>query len=221
LPRAAGDTTTSQAIYRFFSNPQVQPFQILGSHRAGVLSRIQACSTVLAIQDTTDLNFTSHPKTTGLGYINQTQQQGIKVHSSLAVSGAGQPLGLLHQQCWIRPERSGKKRERKTTPIQDKESYRWLSSLQAAEVGLPQSVQLVHVGDREADIFELFALPRQANSELLIRAEHNRKVQHELGHLIAAINQAPILGSVTLELARIRSGPPELPPCNCEPCRSA
>jgi hypothetical protein len=95
LPRAAGDTTTSQAIYRFFSNPQVQPSQILGSHRAGVLSRIQACSTVLAIQDTTDLNFTSHPKTTGLGYINQTQQQGIKVHSSLAVSGAGQPLGLL------------------------------------------------------------------------------------------------------------------------------
>ncbi len=166
------------------------------------MTRIQACSTVLAIQDTTDLNFTSHPKTTGLGYINQTQQQGIKVHSSFAVSGAGKPLGLLHQQCWTRTERSGKKRKRKTTPIQDKESYRWLTSLQAAEVGVSQSVQLVHVGDREADIFELFALPRRAQSELLIRAEHNRKVQHELGHLIAAINQAPIVGSVRLELAR-------------------
>lgn len=176
------------------------------------MTRIQACSTVLAIQDTTDLNFTSHPKTTGLGYINQTQQQGIKVHSSFAVSGEGQPLGLLHQHCWTRTERAGKKAQRRTTPIQDKESYRWLTSLQAAEVGITQNVQLVHIGDREADIFELFALPRQANSELLIRAEHNRKVQHELGHLIVTINQAPVLGSVTLELARNPKRPARLAP---------
>ena len=61
---------------------------------------------------------------------------------------------------------------------------------------------MVHIGDREADIFELFAQPRTANSELLIRAAHNRKVKHELDYLIPTLNQAPILGEITLELER-------------------
>jgi len=157
---------------------------------------------VLAIQDTTDFNFTTHPATKGLGFINQTTQQGIKVHSCLAVSGEGEPLGLLLQQHWRRNQRSGKKGQRRRKPIEEKESYRWLNTLSAAEQGIAESVQLIHIGDREADIFELFAQPRAANSEILIRAEHNRKVQHELDYLIPTLEHAPIVGEMTLELQR-------------------
>jgi hypothetical protein len=37
---------------------------------------------------------------------------------------------------------------------------------------------------------------------LLIQAEHNRKVQHELDYLIPTIDQAPVLGQQTIELER-------------------
>ena len=79
--------------------------------------------------------------------INQTPQQGMKVHSCLAVSGAGEPLGLLHQYVWSRPERAGKKEQRRKTLIAQKESYRWLQGVSAAAVGRPEGVQWVHVGD--------------------------------------------------------------------------
>jgi hypothetical protein len=149
---------------------------------------MQQQAVVLAIQDTTDLNFSSLKHTRGLGFINQTTQQGIKVHTSFAVSGDGEPLGVLRQHTWSRAERSGKRGERRKKATQEKESQRWLDA--------------VHVGDREADIFDLFALPRRANSHLLIRAEHNRKVQHELDYLIPTIQQAPVLGEKTIEIER-------------------
>jgi hypothetical protein len=60
----------------------------------------------------------------------------------------------------------------------------------------------VHVGDREADIFELFAQPRTDRSDRLIRATHNRKVKHELGYLMPTIEQAPVLGQLSIELQR-------------------
>ena len=91
--------------------------------------------------------------------------------------GDGEPLGLLHQQSWTRSERTGKRGERRKKTTMDKESQRWLDTLSAAEQGINPEVMLVHIGDREADIYDLFVLPRQANSELLIRAESNRKCQ--------------------------------------------
>lgn len=202
VPGAAGTANASQSIYRFWANEQVTSSAILNSHRTGVVSRAKKCQHVLAIQDTTDLDFTSHPATTGLGYINKSCQQGIKVHSNFAVSGTGIPLGVIDQHCWNRTKRTGKRGQRRKQPIENKESYRWLQSATAAEVALSGQVQVIHVGDREADIFELFAQPRSAAVELLIRAEHNRKVQHELGYLIPTIEQAPVVGQQTLELRR-------------------
>ena len=202
MPQASASASERQSIYRFWANPQVQPEQILASHRASVVERANQQQVVLAIQDTTDLNWSGLKQTSGLGFINQSMQQGIKVHSCFAVSGAGAPLGLLHQHTWTRTERAGKRGERRKKATREKESQRWLDTLSAAEVGIERSVCLVHVGDREADIYDLFVQPRAANSHLLIRAEHNRKVQHELGYLMPAIEQAPIFGQHTIALER-------------------
>ncbi|NES25474.1 MAG: IS4 family transposase [Symploca sp. SIO3E6] len=176
--------------------------QILASHREGVVNRCVEAGVVLAIQDTTDLEYTTHEATIGLGYINQTLQQGILVHSCIAVSATGEPLGLLHQQSWTRKDRSGKKKERKKKPILEKESYRWLQTVKGAEEGLTEKVKLIHVADREADIFELFAQKRCGNSELLIRGEYNRRVKEEMGYLVPMIEQRPILGKMTISLER-------------------
>ncbi|NEO10685.1 MAG: IS4 family transposase, partial [Moorea sp. SIO3I8] len=191
-----------QSIYRFWSNEKVTRTQILASHKEGVVRRCVEAGVVLAIQDTTDLEYTTHEATKGLGYINQTLQQGIKVHSCIAVSAKGKPLGLLHQQSWTRKHRSGLKKERKKKAIQEKESYRWLETVKGAEEGLAEKAKLIHVADREADIFELFAQKRSANSELLIRGEYNRRVKEEMGYLLPMIEQRPILGTMTINLER-------------------
>ena len=167
----------------------MKPKQILASHRPSVVSRANQQAVVLAIQDTTDLDFSGLKQTTGLGFTCQTPQQGIKVHSCMAVSGAGEPLGLLHQHTWSRSQRAGKRGEYRKKATCDKESQRWLDTLTAAEKDIDPSVCLVHMGDREADIYDLFVVPRGSNSELLNRAEHNRKVQHELDYLIPTIEQ--------------------------------
>jgi len=124
------------------------------------------------------------------------------VHRCFVVSGSGAPLGLLHQHTWTRAERTGKRGERRKKATSEKESQRWLDTLTAAEQGIDETVCLVHVGDGEADIYDLFVQPRRSNSQLLIRAEHNRKVQHELDDLIPAIEQAPVLGQQTIEWER-------------------
>ncbi|NEO88698.1 MAG: IS4 family transposase [Spirulina sp. SIO3F2] len=215
MPEATGNGSEAQSIYRFWSNPQVSAKAIVNSQAEGTVARALECKTVLSIQDTTDLDYTSHRQTKGLGYFNQTKQQGIKVHNCFAVSGEGAPLGLLHQQCWVRPDpprkkKSGPKKKsqkKKKKPIESKESYRWLSTLSAVEEKIAQKVQLVQVADREADIFELFAQPRQANSELLIRAKANRNVDHELGKLFATLKQAPVLGEFSVRIERTPKRP--------------
>lgn len=56
--------------------------------------------------------------------------------------------------------------------IKPKESKRWLTGLISTELAIPSDTTVVTITDREGDIYELFALEREANSELLIRAKH-------------------------------------------------
>jgi hypothetical protein len=78
IPQVSGSASQSQSIYCFLSNKRVNPNQILASHRPSVLTRVNQQAVVLAIQDTTDLDFTSLKQTSGLGFICQTNQQASK-----------------------------------------------------------------------------------------------------------------------------------------------
>lgn len=207
MPQVSRNASVAQSIYRFWSNSNVSIESILNSHIANTVGQAQRCEDVLAIQDTTDLNFTSHPATGGLGYLNQTKQQGIKLHNCFAVSGAGEPLGLLDQQGWVRPEppvpkKSPQKQQNRARPIEEKESNRWLTTQRKVEAAVGEAVHLIHVADREADIFELFAQPRQGHSDLLIRAKVNRRIKHELGKLFPSLSASPVMGHFTVEVHR-------------------
>jgi hypothetical protein len=88
------------------------------------------------------------------------------------------PCGLVHQQVWSRDsQEKGKREKRKQLPIEEKESYRWLQSVEATQKAMSPDTHMIIVADREADIFELFALPRPENMDLLIRATQDRRVQ--------------------------------------------
>ncbi|MBK7236366.1 MAG: hypothetical protein IPI02_12340 [Sterolibacteriaceae bacterium] len=104
----------------------------------------------------------------------------------------GVPLGFVDAQCWARdPQTFGKKAQRHALAIEQKESYRWLKSYQAVAAVQKRNPQLtlVSMGDREADIYELFAQAaiEPAGPKLLIRAQHDRQVQDEQARLFEAI----------------------------------
>jgi hypothetical protein len=153
-----GDQGKIKGAYRFFKNAQVNMDTLLKPHIEATARRIQDEAVVLAVQDTTSLNYSAHHAMNGLGPINTRKDnaQGLKLHDTLAFTPDGTPLGVLHIECWARDHK--RTNEYKTLPIEEKESNRWLQSYQRiCEIqSLCPDTRLVSVGDREADIYELF-----------------------------------------------------------------
>lgn len=203
IPQACGDWRNTKATYRFWDNQQVKAEDIMLAHTKKTQERCAKHKTVLAIQDTTDFDFTSRPATSGLGYLERSYLQGLKSHSVLIVSSEGSPLGLIHQQNWAREnEKLGKKAERHRKKTKEKESQRWIDSLLVTEEKLHDIQHVVTVADREADIYDLFAATRQQGHDFLIRSAQNRVVNHQKRKLREAIKSEPIKGITQLEIGR-------------------
>jgi hypothetical protein len=203
VPRACGSWAATKAAYRFWDNPHITPDAIRAAHTDATRQRVRPLSRILAVQDTTELDWSHHPATTELGPLSAPAHQGLHVHSTLAVTTDGVPVGLLDQQVWSRdPAQTGKRHTRRQRPTAEKESQRWLDALTATLQALPDALAVVTVADREADIYDLFAQPRRTGAELLIRATHNRKVVHDAGYLWDAVQAAPVQATRTLEVGR-------------------
>lgn len=201
LPDATDDPATLKAAYRFFANDAVTPDQVLASHVQATTVRLRTVPLVLAVQDTTLLDWTHHPATTGLGPLNTATHQGLLVHSTLAITPERVPLGLLQQQVWARdPATYAQQPDRRRRTIDAKESQKWLTSLAAvntAQAACP-TTQLVSVGDAEADVYDLFVAERAPGVDLLVRAGQNRRVAHAEQYLWQTLGKAPIATTVTV-----------------------
>jgi hypothetical protein len=175
--------------YRFFQNPKVSMDIILNAHTEATIERIKQEHIVLVPQDTTQLNYTTHPLTEGLGPLNTAKDKtiGLLLHDTLAFTPEGTPLGIIQAQCWARdPKQMGKRYIRKDLPIEQKESMKWLKSFRKVSQiqKLCPNTQLVNIGDREADIYELFLEAIQEGApKLLVRAEKSRKRKVEQEYL--------------------------------------
>jgi len=215
-----GDAGRAKGAYRLFKNVQVDLDTLLQPHREATLGRVREQAVVLAVQDTTSLNYTAHPATDGLGPIARRADAalGMLLHDTLAFSVDGTPLGLLDVQCWVRqPEEAGKSARRKELPIEQKESIKWLRSLRqvAAAQALCPSTRLVSVGDREADVYELFleAAQHPEGPALLVRADCERKRQVDQQQALwpymaaqpgAALREVHIAGKGGAEMRKTR-----------------
>src|SRR4051794_1890937 len=205
VPQASGDWAATKAAYRFWDNPRVDPDDIRAAHRAITLERLAGHhdEPILAIQDTTSFDFTDHPDTTGLGYLAHSKRRGFWLHTALAVSAAGVPLGPLDQRTWTRdPATLGKRAQRNRKETAEKESQRWLDALAATEAALPAAQRVVTVADREADSYDLFAAPRRPGSDLLIRAKPRRRVRQVERLLGQAGRAGAAAGTMAVELRR-------------------
>jgi len=204
VPEACGSIGQAKAVYRFWSEEAVTPSKILEPHIERTRERAAEHSVVLAVQDHTEMDFSTHRKTEGLGYFKKKYQRGMLLHNVLAVSSEGLPLGVLHQEYWTRDaEQFGKrtKRDRKVTA--DKESQTWLTGLAAVEATLPDHPCVVVVADREADLYDLYVQPRREGMHLLIRVrDWKRRVNHPARHLGAAMRAQEVRAHVEVEIPR-------------------
>jgi len=181
IPEACGSKARMWGAYRFFKNPKVTMDIILKAHTETTIERIKQQRIVLCPQDTTTLNYTPHSMTDGLGPISKAEDNslGLLLHDTLAITPEGTPLGILQAQCWARdPQPRGKKHPLKELPIEQKESVKWFKSFRkVSEIQkLCPDTLLVSIGDREADIYELFREAAQEGApKLLVRAARSRQ----------------------------------------------
>ncbi len=206
IPQASGDWAGTKATYNLWKSARIESEDIIEPHRKQTAQRASKEKIILAIQDTSDFNFTHHSSKTekqGFGMTcAQKYVRGLKVHSLMASTTQGVPLGILEQQIWTRASKKQKKNHKARDNILNKESKRWLTGLVSAELAIPATTTVVTVTDREGDIYDLFALDREANSELLIRAKHNRRVNHELKFVKEAVEKISSVGQLEIVVPR-------------------
>jgi hypothetical protein len=187
IPWACQDWANTKAAYRFLSNPQVSEAGILKGHIEATRGRL-ACGDgpILMLHDTTEFSYHRddmaaigilHKNPVGKnrdGTLQHSIVCGLQMHSSLAVTTDGVPLGLAAIKFWSRDQFYGcnalkKKINPTRIPIEVKESFRWLENLRQSTALFDEPQRCVHIGDRESDIYELFCVAQQVETHFLVR----------------------------------------------------
>lgn len=183
--------------YRFLANVRVTLRAMLQPHVAHTLERMQSHSTALVLQDTTFLNVGHRAEAVGLDVVNRSGSnkavEGLMLHNTLAITTDGLPLGLLDQRFIDRKqfhedtaEQTRTNRSRITKAIEDKESRRWIDVIHTCHAMKSGRCRMVHVCDREADIYELFRDAEALGEKVLVRAAHDRAIDKAYQHEPAA-----------------------------------
>ena len=218
---AVGIVADIKAYYRLIdchNEDELNFDTILAPHREKSEQRMMSQPRVWVLQDTTDLNFGGLRQTPGLGRIgvNQTGRGtlGLKLHSALAVTEEGVPLGVLAAECAgaesLTAARPG--RHRNCLLIDQKKSGRWMRLYEetlATAKRMP-GVQVISVMDREADIYELFqrAVDEGNRVPLLVRLQHDRRLQDEERRLVEYLRAQPADFELTVQIGRQRARGP-------------
>ncbi len=171
---AACGPSVRKAAHRLFSKGT--SIDIQRGHRQKTRERCRGHELVLVVEDTTDLNYEGHGHTEGLGDIGgRFATKGLNIHTAMALTTDGEPLGLIGQHTWA-PSGSGREKKHSEYPIEEKESYKWIRTKEwVNEWFRDHAGWAIVVGDREADFYEHFAWPREEPVEILVRARYLRR----------------------------------------------
>jgi hypothetical protein len=240
IPMACQDWASTKAAYRFFASERVNEARILAGHFQATQARYAATrGPVLVLHDTTEISYQREdPSAVGVvgktftgapGRLRLRTVCGILLHSSLVVTPEGLPLGLGAVRIWTRKKFKGCDRLKRKinatrVPIERKESVRWIRSLQASCEQLGAPTRLVHIGDRESDIYELFCAAKETGSHFLVRtcvdrlagdgtitvSDEMQEVQVKGLHRIAVVDRRGRTTQAVLELRyrRVHVRPP-------------
>jgi len=212
IPYGCDEWADTKATYALFKNEKVTAEKLREPHQKRTWERVSKHECVLAVQDTSFLNYTHYEKMEGLGPIGTEKQniRGIVMHNTLAVTPQGVSLGTLHQMLWVRPEAEAEMsaNEKKNRPIEEKESYKWIESLKAIKEQNPTDTQIVSVCDAESDVYELLVEAEEIDADYLIRAGQDRRVlEPEVGTIKNTLLKRQPPAHMTIEVSAKKNEP--------------
>lgn len=168
-----------KGYYRFINNLKVSSTMLSTIFSDFSVEEVQNESVILALQDTTELDYTGSRSSSNVGCMEYLKRRGLYLHNHLFINDLGIPLGLFSQRFIHRSDASlGKSKERISLPIEEKESYRWLDefNLLQEKFATQTDKTVIDICDREADISELLSAPRYSHIHYIIRSHHNRRM---------------------------------------------
>ena len=192
-----GDRAREVRFNRFLGNAKVTTERIIDSWSEGTVAAAEGRH-VLAIQDTSEINFTTTAeRRRGLGEIGKGNVHGLLLHPMLAIDAdSGTCLGLASGQIWTRKGRRTVSHDQRD--LADKESQRWIATALAAKPLLAKAAMVTALGDRESDIFALYASAAEPHFHVIARSMHDRKLADDSGlyatsEAMAAVDQRAIV----------------------------
>lgn len=208
LNQLAVSHADNMAYSRFFNNGSVNLSSLKESSQRKV-KELSRGKHVLCLQDSSEINYQKHRnffhiEDQDLGPIGNDKDIGFFIHPMMVVDTNGHfPLGFSSIHCWNR--RIGKldrnQRNYKNLPIEEKESYRWISTGNESIDLLKDSVaHMTIVGDRESDIYQEFIDLKSEHSDLLVRSKENRELYGEENRLNEHLSEQPILGTYKISV---------------------
>jgi hypothetical protein len=220
MPWACQDWANTKAAYRFFANGRVDQTAILSGHFKATQSRfdtVRDTGPVLVLHDTTEFSY-RREKTASIGLLKTSYLWrdregrprnhtlcGLLMHSGLVVTTDGVPLGLAAIKFWTRKKFKGtnalkKKINPTRVPIEQKESLRWIEGLHQATKLLATPEAIVHIRDRESDIYELFLAAQDAGTHFLFRTCVDRLTGHDGYRVSAVMEEVRVKGLHRIEV---------------------
>jgi len=190
IPAACGGRAEMVAAYRFCENENTSFGSVLQPHVDATRQRMAAQSVVVLAQDTTEIDATRpDQQVAGAGPLDGDSRRGALLHAMHAFTPDGTPLGTLYGTAWVRDEKpacaSLTRAERAALPIEEKESCRWVATLQRAreESRRCPATQLICVADSEADIYEVLVegMREPRSGDWIVRACQDRALLCENG----------------------------------------
>jgi hypothetical protein len=196
LSRISKDWAEQMSFYRLLHNARVSLTRLIEWVRHTLIDRIEGRH-YLVLTDTTQLNY-DRPgeQVEGLGLIGDNRSWGFFLHPSLVVDAAdGVCVGVSDVQMWVRSVDKKDKVARgyKRLPVEEKESYRWIKSLEQSRSALAKGSAMTFIADRESDMYELFAKHERGVVDVLLRSRDNRRI--EGGKLFEYVSAQPLLGT--------------------------
>jgi len=204
LPKQLPAWSDLIGAYRLLSNAQVDPQAILQPHLAWTLQQAQGCPVVLCVQDDTQLDFGGRSGMRGLGIIGDGRGQGLVQHGALAVLPDKRLLGILDLR-WFAAEKTPDGEPRRARQKRWTTRDVWPEAIE--HIGSwPVGVQLIHVGDRAADLYRFMHTAKNMGHGFVVRAMHDRTVDGTAEHLWEKLPRQPRLGSMCVTLGKQGDG---------------
>lgn len=214
LPNAFAKGGQLKGAYRFLSGSGAKLERLIEPHCRRTREECNRPGEYLILEDTTELDFTTHAGAAGMGRIGNDSGRGLYLHTALAVrvdrwSAEGEAevtmVGLFGQRVWARgPGNFNRGKSRGERLSRPRESQVWAAVFE--ETGGPAAkARWTFIGDRESDIYEVFEQCLGKGIDLIIRSRGSRAMVDQAGSLYDAAARAPVKGRFSVDL-RARPG---------------